>query len=180
MEDAVVHVGDPVSVDVVVENYGDEARAPFISVPANDFRITLRDSNGDPVPWSKFGQELQGNEPGHYGGSSGPVPARAIWRFRFRLEILADLTKAGDYTTSVGLDVGGAIGSIRPNSPSTKPSRQYPDHTRVESNQVRFTIIEGASSRPASPDRLVKGNAGQILSVDWMTDDSRGHPETKP
>jgi hypothetical protein len=176
-----IPAGNPVLLDVLIENFGDEARVPLITVPANDFRIALHDSNGQAVAWSRAGTELQvKNAPGQYGGSSGPIPAKAISRYRLQLDLLADLTIPGAYSVSVSLDVGSGINPMNPNTPYTKPDAEYPDHTQLESNRVQFMIVKNAGSRPFSDEGegLPVGEGGRGFPAKPLSEDA-GQPATR-
>ncbi|MGA2232294.1 MAG: hypothetical protein ABSH22_15460 [Tepidisphaeraceae bacterium] len=140
MEEKVTQVGDPVILDLTLANLTDQTRRVMPLHVEHEFVIAIRDSDGRTVPWTRLGRELQEGNPGDTGTSMGPLPPASAWRYRLRLDDLADLSEEDGYTVSVSIKLSKLLQSV---------PKELHDKT-LESNQVDF-IVRGKSIFVAEP-----------------------------
>jgi len=105
MENKQVKVGEPVFLDVFVDNFSNQFRMVIYGEPEQELAIVIRDSNGKAVPWTRLGTYDQVTYRG--GAVSGDYTVHPMTGscYRLRLDELADLTKSDTYTASVSIKI---------------------------------------------------------------------------
>jgi hypothetical protein len=135
MEKHAMKLGEPLDLDVIVENLSQNERGMEILDPEHAFLLTIGDSKGEAVQWTKRGKAKQVNyvnRTSFVNDVSLGTPAKTAFRYRLRLDELADLTEPGEYTVSVSIKVVGPVGINPPEL----------EGQTLKSNEVSFVITE--------------------------------------
>ncbi|MGA2232295.1 MAG: hypothetical protein ABSH22_15465 [Tepidisphaeraceae bacterium] len=150
MENKEIKIGEPVVLDVFVDNFSSSRRLVIDGEAEQQLAIAIRDSKERAVPWTRLGAADQDPNKSRYVSGDFIIPPMKTWCYRLRLDELADLTKDDTYTAAVSI-------KIRQRQPLTPPEMW---EKTLESNQATFVITGSIEShaRPIESDLISTGD----------------------
>jgi hypothetical protein len=150
MESKEINIGDPVYLDVFVDNLSGSKRLVIDGEAEQQLAIAIRDSKERAVPWTRLGAADQDPNKSRYVSGDFIIPPMKTWCYRLRLDELADLTKDDTYIAAVSI-------KIRQRQPLTPPEMW---EKTLESNQAMFVITGSieAHARPIESDLISTGD----------------------
>lgn len=123
-----LHVGKPVCLVANVVNVVQDELTFVHADPERDFRITVQDSKGNPVPRTPYGErvlERQTSRHNDYGTFGRRVSPGESLQYEFDLGQQLDLSHAGKYSVQVSCEV---------------PKKQWDGIADLKSNVVSFEL----------------------------------------
>jgi hypothetical protein len=122
---AVFKADEPVRVKVVFENASDQELPYGAQAKVFDYYLDCRDEQGEPMPFTRFGQRMAGNRgEGRYITSTLPAAEQLVNEISVSRQV--DLTLPGRYTLRITREIFPGQGSS----------------DRVHSNVCSFEIVD--------------------------------------